>query len=102
MRSNRRFRAILEPFASTGLVQNEFISGIWRTDHLTPGYILGQKKRLEAEHRYSTGLLPKVIQCNDFLLEKHITCDSAPPLSRGAGGDSLSPLSRGAATESVA
>ena len=47
-----------------------------------------KKKRLEAERRYSGGLLPRVIQCSDFLPEKHITCDSAPPLSRRAGGDS--------------
>ena len=61
-----------------------------------------KKKRLEAERRYSGGLLPRVIQCSDFLPEKHITCDSAPPLSRRAGGDSSPPLSRGTATESVA
>jgi hypothetical protein len=99
VRSDSLFQANLEAFVSIGLVQNDFISGICRMDHVTPGYILGQKKRLEAERRYSAGLLLKVIQCKDSLPNKYITCDSSPPSSNGAGA-SVPPLSRGAGGDS--
>jgi hypothetical protein len=82
VRSDLVVEANLEAFASFGLVQNDFISAICRMDHVTHGYILGQKRRLEAEGRYSGGLLLKVVKCNDYLPEEYVVGeDSDPPNS---------------------
>jgi hypothetical protein len=61
-------RANLEAFASIGLARNDFVSEICQMDHVTPDYILGQAKRLEAERRYSPGLLLTVIRILSFLI----------------------------------
>jgi hypothetical protein len=65
-------QANLDAFASIGLARNEFISEICEMDHVSPDYILGQKKRLQAERRYSPGLLLTVIRSKDYLAVKYI------------------------------
>jgi predicted transcriptional regulator len=50
-RSDQVIRANQEAFASIGLARNDFVSEICQMDHVTPDYIRGQKKRLEAERR---------------------------------------------------
>jgi predicted transcriptional regulator len=72
-RSDPVVRANLEAFASIGLARNDFVQEICKMDHVTPDYIRGQKKRLEAERRYSHGLLLTVIRSNDYLPDKYIT-----------------------------
>jgi hypothetical protein len=63
-------------------------------EHVTPGYILGQKKRLEAEHRYSGGLLLNVVKCRDDLPEKYVVGeDSDPPQPPLKGGEKIAPRS---------
>jgi hypothetical protein len=74
-RSDPMVRANLEAFASIGLACNDFVLEICKMDHVTPDYILGQKKRLKAERRYSNGLLLTVIRSNDYLPAKYITRD---------------------------
>jgi hypothetical protein len=54
-------------------------------DHVIPDYILGQKKRLEAECRYSAGLLLTVIQCKDFFAGG--VCWESPPTPLDKGGE---------------
>ncbi|MEJ2263865.1 MAG: DnaA N-terminal domain-containing protein [Anaerolineales bacterium] len=71
-RSDPVVRANLEAFASIGLARNDFVLEICQMDHVTPDYILGQKKRLEAERRYSHGLLLTVIRSNDYLPERYM------------------------------
>jgi hypothetical protein len=94
-RTDRMVQANLEAFASIGLVQNDFISGICRMDYVTPGYILGQKRRLEAERRYSGGLLLKVVQCGDELAEEYVVGeDSDPPQPPLKGGEKNPPERR--------
>jgi hypothetical protein len=83
-RSDRMVQANLEAFASIGLVQKDFISGICQMDHVRPDYILGLKRRLEAERRYSGGLLLRVVQCRDDLPEEYVVENPPqPPLIRG-------------------
>jgi hypothetical protein len=48
-------------------------------DHVTPDYILGQAKRLEAERSYSHGLLLTVIRGRDSLPTKYIPRDEPDP-----------------------
>jgi hypothetical protein len=71
-RSDPLVRANLEAFAAIGLVRNDFVLEICKMDHVTPDYILGQAKRLEAERRYSHGLLLTVIRSHDHLPEKYL------------------------------
>jgi DNA-binding transcriptional ArsR family regulator len=78
-RSDPLVQANLEAFASIGLVRNNFVLEICNMDHVTPDYILGQKKRLEAERRYSRGLLLTVIRSNDYLPEKYIARNEPDP-----------------------
>jgi hypothetical protein len=80
-RSDPVVRANLEAFASIGLAGNDFVSEICQMDHVTPDYIRGQKKRLEAERRYSHGLLLTVIRSNDYLPEKYFPCEDPDPQS---------------------
>jgi hypothetical protein len=72
-------RANLEAFASIGLACNDFVSEIWQMDHVTPDYILGQKKRLESERGHSHGLLLTVIRSNDYLPEKYLAREQPEP-----------------------
>jgi hypothetical protein len=65
--------ANLEAFRSFGLMKNDFILKICKLDHVTPDYILGQKRRLEAEGRYSHGLLLRVIKDDDYLPPRYQT-----------------------------
>jgi predicted transcriptional regulator len=78
-RSDPMVRANLEAFASIGLARNDFVSEICQMDHVTPDYIRGQKKRLEAERRYSHGLLLTVIRSNDYLPEKYPAREEPEP-----------------------
>ncbi|MEJ2266861.1 MAG: hypothetical protein P8X95_25740 [Anaerolineales bacterium] len=50
-------------------------------DHVTPDYILGQAKRLEAERRYSPGLLLTVNRSRDHLPEKYLSRPDPLPQS---------------------
>ncbi len=87
-RSDPMVQANLEAFRSIGLVKNAFVLEICKMDHVTPNYILGQKKRLEAERRYSGGLLLTVVRCNDYLPEKHIPREEPdPPQTPPKGGE---------------
>jgi hypothetical protein len=81
-RSDPVVRANLAAFASIGLACNDFVSDICQMDHVTPDYILGQAKRLEAERRYSHGLLLTVIRSQDGLPEKYLARPDPPPQSR--------------------
>ena len=67
-------RANLEAFASIGLAPNDFVSQVCQMDHVSPDYIRVQKKRLEAERRYSHGLLPTVIRSHHYLLNRIQLC----------------------------
>jgi hypothetical protein len=78
-RSDPVVRANLEAFASIGLARNDFLSEICKMDHVTPDYIRGQKKRLEAERRYSHGLLLTVIRSHDYLPEKYLAREEPEP-----------------------
>jgi hypothetical protein len=71
-RSDPVVRANLEVFGSIGVTSNDFVLEICKMDHVTPDYILGQAKRLEAERRYSPGLLLTVIRSRDHLPEKYL------------------------------
>jgi predicted transcriptional regulator len=78
-RSDPVVQANLEAFASIGLACNDFVLEICQMDHVTPDYIRGQKKRLEAECRYSPGLLLTVIRSNDYLPEKYLAREEPEP-----------------------
>jgi hypothetical protein len=75
--------ANLEAFRSIGLVKNDFILEICKLDHVSPDYILGQKRRLEAERRYSHGLLLRVVKDDDYLPPYYLTNSSAPVSEQG-------------------
>jgi predicted transcriptional regulator len=81
-RSDPMVRANLEAFASIGLAGNDFVLEICQMDHVAPDYILGQKKRLEAERRYSHGLSLTVIRSNDYLPEKYLAREEPDPQSQ--------------------
>jgi hypothetical protein len=70
--------ANLEVFRSFGLMKNDFVLEICKLDHVTPDYILGQKRRLEAEGRYSRGLLLKVVKDDDYLPPHYLNGSFAP------------------------
>jgi hypothetical protein len=76
-RSDPVVRANLGAFGSIGVTSNEFVLEICKMDHVTPDYILGQAKRLQAERRYSHGLLLTVIRSHDHLPEKYLTPENA-------------------------
>jgi hypothetical protein len=96
-------RANLEALASIGLRRNRFVSEICHLEHVTPDYILGQKRRLEAERRYSHGLLLTVIRSNDYLPAKYLAPedpDSQPQLFETdlgceEGGENMAEISTG-------
>jgi predicted transcriptional regulator len=77
--SDPMVRANQEAFASIGLARNDFVLEICKMDHVTPDYILGQKKRQEAERRYSHGLLLTVIRSNDYLPERYLAREEPEP-----------------------
>ncbi|MEJ2352861.1 MAG: hypothetical protein P8Y03_23995, partial [Anaerolineales bacterium] len=76
-RSDPTVRTNLETFGSIGVRRNRFVSEICHLEHVTPDYILGQKKRLEAERRYSHGLLLTVVRSNDYLPEKYLALEAS-------------------------
>jgi DNA-binding MarR family transcriptional regulator len=77
LRSDPVVRANLEAFGSIGVRRNGFVLEICRMEHVTPDYILGQKKRLEAERRYSHGLLLTVVRSNDYLPAKYLAAEDS-------------------------
>ena len=82
-RTDAMVRANLEAFGSIGVRRNEFVLEICGMEHVTPDYILGQKKRLEREERYSHGLLLTVVRSKDYLPAKYLApedSDSQPQL----------------------
>jgi hypothetical protein len=78
-RSDPVVRANLEALAPIGLRRNRFVSEICHLEHVTPDYILGQKKRLEAEPRCSHGLLLTVVRSKDYLPERYLPRESPDP-----------------------
>jgi hypothetical protein len=72
-------RANLEALASIGLRRNRFVLELCHLGHVTPDYILGQKRRLEAEGRYSHGLLLTVVRSKDYLPERYVPRENPDP-----------------------